>query len=274
MKKIVFLILCTLFFLSVGVATAEVKIPYEFKSGEVARASDVNANFNALKKAIEQLQKRTAELETKNSDLEQENRILKESIAELKQNITELKNALETKISSSETISPKESTLVPSGTSVRVIKLRSEPLAVSEDEFRNVFKLSKNSQPLEYIENDFEEQGDVVVDRATGLMWQKSGSDEPLTYKATQTYIEDLNRQRFAGYDDWRLPTVEELMSLLEPERQPNELYIDPIFDATQLWCWSADERSSGSAWYVGFHYGYVRWYYVRNLSYVRVVRS
>ncbi|MCP4403253.1 MAG: DUF1566 domain-containing protein [bacterium] len=156
-----------------------------------------------------------------------------------------------------------------------IIRLRSEPLAnpVSDEEFWEVFKLDQNQRPLEYIQNDYEDRGELVFDRATGLMWQKSGS-EPENYANAEKYVQDLNVKRFAGHKDWRLPTIPELMSLLEPEKQSNDLYINPIFDKRQWFCWSCDKRSSGSAWYVDFDGGYVYWYYVKNDYYVRVVRS
>lgn len=155
-----------------------------------------------------------------------------------------------------------------------MIHLRSEPLVVSFEEARKVFGLTENRRPLEYIENTFEDRDEIVRDHVTGLVWQKSGSDKPLTYKAAQAYVERLNRMRFAGYASWRLPTVEELMSLLEPEKQPNGLYITPIFDETQRWCWSADTWPSRSAWHVSFYFGNVYWNYLNSLSCFRGVCS
>ncbi len=157
------------------------------------------------------------------------------------------------------------------------LTLRSNSQIVSEDEVKQIFGLRDNLRPQQYIRNDFEDQGDVVVDRATGLMWQKAGSGV-MFYNDAPTYIDTLNREQFAGYDDWRLPTIPELMSLLEPEKQSNDLYIDPIFDKKQCWCWSADRRLSGgsssAAWYVYFDVGIVYWFDLVTKFYVRAVRS
>lgn len=153
--------------------------------------------------------------------------------------------------------------------------LRKEPLTVSKDDFRTVFGLNKNQRPLKYIENEYEDEGDgTITDHATGLMWEKSGSDDHLTHKNALAYVEKLNKEPFAGYDDWRLPTIEKLMSLLEPEKQSDILYIDPIFDQEQWWCWSSDKRDSGSAWNVYFFIGSVHWDDVDDDVYVRAVRS
>jgi len=157
------------------------------------------------------------------------------------------------------------------------LPLRNTPITVSDDEAQSKFKLKKDSngwwRPLEYIKNDFKDNGDTITDRATGLMWQKSGSSDYMNYEKAKAYIEELNSKKFAGYSDWRLPTVDELKSLLTPETQSNGLYINPIFDKNQSWCWSSDNRASGVAWLVYFLNGLVYWYNV-NFSYVRAVRS
>lgn len=169
------------------------------------------------------------------------------------------------------------------------IWLRSEPKTVSQDDAPREFgmkpfvvtlegKTYDTWRPQQYLEHDFEDQGEVVVDHATDLMWQKSGSGTYITYKDAQKYIKELNRQKFAGYNDWRLPTIPELMSLLEPEERSNGLYVNPIFDSNQIWCWSADRLpgsgSSGAAWSVLFDGGNVDWYDLDDKYSVRVVRS
>ena len=158
----------------------------------------------------------------------------------------------------------------------KLMPLRSESLTVSEGDAHKIFGLDESWRPLTYIENDFEDRGEVVVDRKTGLMWQKSGSDKGLSYEEVQAYVQHLKDERFAGYSDWRLPTVPELLTLVEPEQQSNGLYINPIFDEKQSWCWSADlvRGSRESAWSVHFPSGYVYWNYLDYGSYVRAVRS
>ncbi len=154
------------------------------------------------------------------------------------------------------------------------IHLRSGPVMISPAEATERLKLSKEWQPLAYIENDFEDRDTIVLDHATGLMWQQSGSETSLTSKQTQVYINELNHQKFADYDDWRLPTVEELISLLESSKQSHNLYINPVFDNTQQTCWSADALPSVSLWYVDFHYGDVSGESSNVTNYVRAVRS
>ena len=53
--------------------------------------------------------------------------------------------------------------------------------------------------------------GDTIVsDLTTNLMWQKSYEEE-MSWHEALNYCENLN---YAGYSDWRLPNINELMSL------------------------------------------------------------
>lgn len=254
MKKVnMITAMCCLLLIQTASA-AEVQIK-RFKAGDVIYAEDVNANFQALADTIKQLEKRIADLEQRNAALQAEIAGLK------KQSVTPVSTSTPQPASQTSTKTPK-------------YRLRSTPKTVSSDaEAQQAFGLAQNRRRLQYIENDFERKGDVVLDHATGLMWQQSGSPKVLTYQEAQRYLQQLNQAHFARYNDWRFPTVEELLSLLEME-QSNGLYLDPIFDSTQRWCWSMDLRSEGQVWLVHFVNNYVDWYYIHYASYVRAVRT
>ena len=108
----------------------------------------------------------------------------------------------------------------------------------------------------------------MVIDHATSLMWQQSGSFNTMAWEEARGYIDELNKERYAGFTDWRLTTVEELASLLEPIGENEGLYIDRVFDKNQSGCWSADKStvnratSPGSyiptAWAVDYNRGAV----------------
>ncbi|MBL7050379.1 MAG: DUF1566 domain-containing protein [Nitrospira sp.] len=105
----------------------------------------------------------------------------------------------------------------------------------------------------------------VVMDYTTGLMWHHSGSETIMNWNKAKDWIMNLNSSGYAGYQDWRLPTVEEAASLLEPSKS-NDLFIDPVFSNMQEYFWtgdecdSDDECGSGYAWCVLFHVGSVGW--------------
>jgi len=112
----------------------------------------------------------------------------------------------------------------------------------------------------------------VIIDHASGRMWQRSGSLIAVTYSEAQAYVDSLNKNQFAGFNDWRLPTLEEAMSLMEPKRQ-GDLYIDPVFDRNQPWIWTADKTGAGAAWYVNFNDGNCYRNDLNLNDYVRAVR-
>ena len=155
-----------------------------------------------------------------------------------------------------------------------VLRLRSKPLTTkAEDDFKALFNLDENLRPLTYIQNDYERKGDVVVDHATGLTWQQAGSEEYVTYEKAFAYMKEQNAKGFGGFNDWRLPTVEELASLLESEKQAHDLYIHPVFNDKQRWCWTSDKYGSSGACRIGFNLGVVSRDYLDGDFYVRLVR-
>ena len=82
-----------------------------------------------------------------------------------------------------------------------------------------------------------ESGGTVVMDNATGLMWQRSGETQLILGDDADAYVDSLNRMMYAGYSDWRLPTLIEAKTLLQQKMSAvNNLYLDPIFDREQAW--------------------------------------
>lgn len=123
--------------------------------------------------------------------------------------------------------------------------------------------------------NLFEDNGDgTVTDRATGLMWQKGGSPAPVTWAGAAVYAEKINREGLGGHRDWRLPTLEELASLMERSWKNADLFIDPVFDRAQRYCWSLDTRDGDRAWKANFHMGFFLDFPMVARNSVRLVRS
>ena len=56
--------------------------------------------------------------------------------------------------------------------------------------------------------------GLTVKDEVTGLTWQKSYDSDIYYWGASQAVANNLNKKKYGGFSDWRLPTIKELYSL------------------------------------------------------------
>jgi len=125
------------------------------------------------------------------------------------------------------------------------------------------------------IDHQFQLQsGDsVIFDAATGLTWQQSGSGYGSSYADAEDYLKKINAETYGGYKDWRLPTLEEAMSLMEPSANEKGLYIDARFNDTRR-IWTADQYAASRAWVVNFNSG-ICYYDVIDVNdfHVRAVR-
>lgn len=99
----------------------------------------------------------------------------------------------------------------------------------------------------------------VVVDRRTSLMWQQAGIDIG-SLRHIQKGIEDHNAKKFAGFDDWRLPSLEEALSLMEPEKNGKGLYLHPAFSKDQPFVFVAARRRPGGYWFVDYKQARAFW--------------
>lgn len=94
--------------------------------------------------------------------------------------------------------------------------------------------------------------GLTVTEAVTGVMWQRQGCDIT-SIRQVQTYVAEANKNRFAGFADWRLPSLEEAMSLLQPTINLKGQYIHPCFSHHQPFIFANGQRQPGGYWFIDY---------------------
>jgi hypothetical protein len=125
----------------------------------------------------------------------------------------------------------------------------------------------------------------TVTDINTGLIWQRcslgqnwdgstcTGNAATYTWQAA---LQQSSGSTLAGYDDWRLPSVEELRSLVAYDRFSPAIN-NAIFPNTPIsWYWSSspNANTSDGGWIVSFYDGFDGIHSRGNAYHVRIVRS
>lgn len=99
-----------------------------------------------------------------------------------------------------------------------------------------VYYVRGNTQ---YGVNDFTDNGDgTVTDAATGLMWAQDDSGVGMEWEAALAWVQQANDTQYLGHDDWRLPNIKELQSIVDYTRSPgttDSAAIDPVFRTTSI---------------------------------------
>ena len=142
---------------------------------------------------------------------------------------------------------------IPETATVAALSLRKKPTVLREAHLEQIllrydfYDSERNVKGS--FRNDLVDNGDgTVTDRSTGLMWQKGGSPKALSRRQANTYTEELKRNRFAGYRDWRLPTTEEFASLLQRDKVKGR-HMSSVFESRQQRCWCADTKPVDTSW-------------------------
>lgn len=93
-----------------------------------------------------------------------------------------------------------------------------------------------------YYEKKVKNGGNIVIAYATGLMWYNGELEAEMNLGEAEKWVEKLNGAKYGGYDDWRLPTLEEAASLLRKGKNRKGFHIESIFSGSPARIWTKDQ--------------------------------
>ncbi len=145
------------------------------------------------------------------------------------------------------------------------VQLPHEPAEMSEEDVvalviqYNFADQERN--PKGHFTHALVDNGDdlTVTDKVTGLMWQRAGTDI-MSNRSMRREVVRINKEQFAGYSDWRLPTMAEALSLLEGEKVAHDQYLHPCFSGEQPFVFVEAIRKPGGQWFVDYKQGRAFW--------------
>jgi len=148
---------------------------------------------------------------------------------------------------------------------LKVVNLRSEPNSFTEEQVVELIRkggyFDIKHNPGGSFTNYFVDTGNerTVTDLATGLMWDRYGCDIA-NIKRVRRHVEEMNREEYGGHSAWRVPTIDEAMSLMEPGPNSKGLYLHPCFSQEQPFIFATDQRHPGGYWFVDYKQGASFW--------------
>ncbi|MFA6412392.1 MAG: DUF1566 domain-containing protein [Syntrophales bacterium] len=90
----------------------------------------------------------------------------------------------------------------------------------------------------------------TVLDQKSGLMWATKDNGEDVNWQGAQRYCE---RYRGGGFEDWRMPTLDELASLYDNAKTHtascgHDVNLTESIGLTCAWAWTSEKRGSDAA--------------------------
>ncbi len=107
--------------------------------------------------------------------------------------------------------------------------------------------------PKQAEQRFIEAESDTIIDGAKRLVWLKKDTWQMAGKWMSQVQIKEfadgLNRKRFVGFSNWRLPTATEAKSLFDKKQKNSDnmgqvIYLPDLFEpGCGFLCWTSDVR-------------------------------
>jgi len=131
-------------------------------------------------------------------------------------------------------------------------EMRREPGRVMYKDIREALGLDELLRPLSYAVQEFEVVGPLVAfEKNSGLYWQRRGAGFTLDWQQAKEYVSHLNNINWQGRNSWRLPTLEEVLTILNPPLHGVSCSSWPLLDDTIHWLWTSDHCTKKQTWMV-----------------------
>ncbi|MBI4389933.1 MAG: DUF1566 domain-containing protein [Nitrospinae bacterium] len=111
----------------------------------------------------------------------------------------------------------------------------------------------------------------TIYDSLTSLTWTAEDSrlalEKDISWAEANAWAGELNKKKFGGHGDWRLPTIQEALSLFDSKKlnkdfKNGDIHIDPVFPAGAGNCtWTSQTRGEREAQIVFYVNGCPYWY-------------
>jgi len=127
-------------------------------------------------------------------------------------------------------------------------------------------------------------QEKIWKDPNTNLIWQVEIEDKAYIWDDIQEYVNKLNDENYCGYNRWRVPTLDELQTLITENSYRNfksqnfvtyitEPLLESMYMETQsFWSSTECEEDNYFAWYVFFYGGSSFYEHKLETNYIRCV--
>jgi hypothetical protein len=111
----------------------------------------------------------------------------------------------------------------------------------------------------------------TVYDSQTSLTWQAKDSrqdlEKDITWQEACDYAKEMNEKQFGGHSDWRIPSLQEALTLFKEEKlnkdfKGGDIHIDAAFPPGSGNCtWTSSTRGEREAQIVFYLNGFAYWY-------------